>query len=74
MGLSSAQVCVRSSGPVRVSINGSVLEQDVPSSFNAVLLCEDVQLPHGQVPVSLEWASTPNSVEALLQLWVVSAL
>ena len=57
---------------MRVSISGSVLEQDVPSSFNAVLLCEDVQLPHGQVPITIQWASVPNSVEALLQLWVVS--
>ena len=66
------QVCVRSSGPVRVSIGGSVLEQSVPSSFNAVLLCEDVQLDHGRVPISIQWASAPNSVQTLLQLWVVS--
>ena len=66
------QVCVRSSGPVRVALGGSVLEQNVPSSFNAVLLCEDVQLDHGRVPISVHWASTPNSVQTLLQLWVVS--
>ena len=70
--LLSLQVCVRSSGPVRVSIGGSVLEQSVPSSFNAVLLCEDVQLDHGRVPISIQWASAPNSVQTLLQLWVVS--
>ncbi len=66
------QVCVRSSGPVRVALGGSVLEQSVPSSFNAVLLCQDVQLDHGRVPISIQWASAPNSVQTLLQLWVVS--
>lgn len=54
-----------------VTLGGNLLEQAMPSTYNVVILCQDLQLDWGWLPISVQWASTSVSMQSILHLWVV---
>eukprot|EP00884_Botryococcus_braunii_P015891 jgi/Botrbrau1/2986/Bobra.0026s0048.1 len=68
------RVCIRHSDRMRLVLNGALLyESPAISYFDTTLICHVVTLPHGLVPIHIDFASTPGDRATILQLWIIPA-
>ncbi|EIE20080.1 hypothetical protein COCSUDRAFT_48597 [Coccomyxa subellipsoidea C-169] len=66
------RVCARYSGHAEVTLNGASLQTSSAGNYDATLVCHDVPyLPAGLLPLSVQFASGPNDVNNVFQLWVI---
>lgn len=65
-------MCARYSGHAEVTLNGASLQTSSAGNYDATLVCHDVPyLPAGLLPLSVQFASGPNDVNNVFQLWII---
>ncbi|KAK9901388.1 hypothetical protein WJX75_009867 [Coccomyxa subellipsoidea] len=66
------RVCARFSGHADVTLNGVSLDTSSAGNYDATLVCHDVPyLPAGLLPLSVQFASGPNDINNVFQLWII---
>jgi hypothetical protein len=55
-----------------VTLNGVSLDTSSAGNYDATLVCHDVPyLPAGLLPLSVQFASGPNDINNVFQLWII---